>query len=115
MFIDHMTPEHFEALQYDSEVLIHLAKIGKQFVEIATKHMSATCAVTTKEETSYPFWIVDDGAGFNTGPFFSRKAAEEYKANRPDFYRVHCCTGVCSDAYQELLDLVAECVGGSPD
>jgi len=63
-------------------------------------------------------WNVVYGDGnLYAGPFFSREAADEYRAtlNRPERFSVLCQSGKYSEAYESILDLAASIVGGSPD
>ena len=109
--------DQLEALQENIGELVSLSRIGKRFVEIAEKHLTHTCAVSRKEATAYPVWLVVAGNEFEAGPFFSRPAAEEYikvHANHPERCRVKCESGLYSEGYEAILELAATILGGNP-
>ena len=103
------------------------AKIGKRFYDLAYNRMQVTCAESKKEATAYPLWIIvhseyedstETAGSFHAGPFFSRKSAEKYLCewtSGPKFCRVQCVSGKYTGAYEELLNLVGEIVGGNPN
>ncbi len=92
---------------------------------MSLKDSAIVLATADTDGTDYPYWVIVDptknmscdidiAAGQCTGPFFSRKDAENTLKNNwrrfSDKARVYCQSGYLSPRYREVYDLLKQLV-----